>query len=339
MYSGSRTLANTLETSLLLLALASYPSHRALGLAALSVMVRPTAVLAWLPLAPLYCLTTLPSLPLSRLVSLPLLPLAAVILTVTVDSIYYGGFAFTPWTFFHTNVMQDVSSFFGSHPYYWYLSHALLPILGPLLLPAVLGLPRLPSLLSLPILSTLLVLSLLPHKEMRFLQPILPLLLYSAACHLAKKCQGPPSSRVTLALLLTNLPLALYLCQVHQQGVVEASLHLGCQASPALLLMPCHSTPLYSHIHRDIAVRHLSCLPPLPGEGAEEAETFYRDPVAWLEEEYPHSLPHNVVMFDSLEQEVEGWLRARGRVPCLSWFHTHFPEGRVGARVLLYCPG
>ena len=51
LYSGSRTLATTLETSLLLLALASYPHPRALGLAALGVMMRPTAALAWLPLA------------------------------------------------------------------------------------------------------------------------------------------------------------------------------------------------------------------------------------------------------------------------------------------------
>ena len=47
-------MATTLEAALLQLALSCYPSHRALGLAALSVMLRPTAALAWLPLAPLY---------------------------------------------------------------------------------------------------------------------------------------------------------------------------------------------------------------------------------------------------------------------------------------------
>ena len=344
LYSGSRTLSTSLETSLLLISLASYPQPRALGLASLSVMMRPTAALAWLPLAPLFCTTILPSLPFKKLLVLPLAPLAALLLAAMVDSFFYGFPIFTPLNFFKANVVEDLSSFYGVQGWWWYLSHTLVPILGPLLLPALLGLSGLPAFLSLPIISTIFVLSLLPHKEMRFLHPILPLLLFSAARYLAKRLKSPPSSRATLLLFLANIPLTIYLSLLHQQGVVAAAVHLGKEKEGALVLMPCHSTPLYSHIHEDVPVRFLTCNPPLHGQPVEEeeAEIFYKAPRAWIDLNYPlnssyPSLPGNVLLFDNLEPQVGGALRARGLQPCLSWHHTHFPEGRIGSRVLLYC--
>ena len=344
LYSGSRTLATTLETSLLLLALASYPHPRALGLAALSVMMRPTAALAWLPLAPLFCATILPPMPFRKVLAMLLPPLAALLFAVMADSLFYGSPIITPLNFFKANVMHDLSSFYGVQGWWWYLSNTLIPILGPLLIPALLGLPRLPAFLSLPILSTIFVLSLLPHKEMRFLHPILPLLLFSAAKYLAKRFKSPPSSRTTLLFFLANIPLTMYLSLLHQQGVVAAAVHLGKQREGALVLMPCHSTPLYSHIHSEVAVRFLTCQPPLHGEKVEEeeAEAFYRAPRSWIDLQYPLNssyplIPGNVLLFDNLEDKVGGALRARGLLPCLSWHHTHFPEGRIGGRVLLYC--
>ena len=344
LYSGSRTLATTLETSLLLICLASYPHPRALGLAALSVMMRPTAALAWLPIAPLFCVSILPSMPFKKLFALLLAPLAAVLLAVMADSLFYGSPTLTPLNFFKVNVMHDLGSFYGVQGWWWYFSHTLIPILGPLLIPALLGLPSISALLSLPILSTIFVLSLLPHKEMRFLHPILPLLLFSAARYFSKRFKSPPSSRATLLFFLANIPLTLYLSLLHQQGVVAAAEHLGKQKENALILMPCHSTPLYSHIHSEVAVRFLTCHPPLHGKKLEEeeAEAFYRAPRSWIDLQYPLNsrnspIPGNVLFFDNLEEKVGGALRARGLQPCLSWHHTHFPEGRIGARVLLYC--
>ena len=238
LYSGSRTLATTLETSLLLICLASYPHPRALGLAALSVMMRPTAALAWLPIAPLFCVSILPSMPFKKLFALLLAPLAAVLLAVMADSLFYGSPTLTPLNFFKVNVMHDLGSFYGVQGWWWYFSHTLIPILGPLLIPALLGLPSISALLSLPILSTIFVLSLLPHKEMRFLHPILPLLLFSAARYFSKRFKSPPSSRATLLFFLANIPLTLYLSLLHQQGVVAAAEHLSKQKENALILMP-----------------------------------------------------------------------------------------------------
>jgi len=339
LYSGSRTLATTVETALLQVGLACYPRHSALGLAALALMVRPTSALPWIPLALLYLFSTLPSLPLRRLATLPLLPLLAVLVCTTSDSFYYGTPTLTPLTFLRHNVASNLSSFYGVEEWRWYLTHTLPPTLGPLLLPATLGLPSLPATTSLPILSTLATLSFLPHKEMRFLQPILPLLLYSAARFLSHHYSSLPSSRSTLLLLLTNIPLALYLSLMHQQGVTAAALHLGDVEGGALVLMPCHSTPLYSHVHAPAPLAFLTCRPPLPGEGEEEQEVFYRDPVAWLAATYPppSPIPPNVLLFDVLEPVVGRELAARGLQPCRSWHHSHFPRGRTGARVLLYC--
>jgi phosphatidylinositol glycan class B len=144
-----------------------------------------------------------------------------------------------------------------------------------------------------------------------------------------------------MLLILANVPLALYLSLLHQRAPVSAALHLGQQQHPALLLLPCHSTPLHSHLHLGPPARSLACRPPVPGlEEEDEAEAFHRAPRAWLEAEYPPggpALPPNVLLFDSMEAAVSGWLRARGRGPCQDWHHTHFPTGRQGRRLLLYC--
>ena len=70
--------------------------------------------------------------------------------------------------------------------------------------------------------------------------------------------------------------------------------------------MPCHSTPLYSHIHTNITTRFLHCEPNLSGSTnyTEEADQFYADPVKWLEANLQSSTkPTHLVMFDVLEKE------------------------------------
>ena len=53
---------------------------------------------------------------------------------------------------------------YGSHPWHWYLSNALPSLLGPLLLPLLIGARHAPLVLLLPLLVNIGALSLLPHK-------------------------------------------------------------------------------------------------------------------------------------------------------------------------------
>jgi len=361
-YSGSRTLINTLETSLLCLSLPLYPSSPFyLPIAAAMVMIRPTAAITWLPLLLLHLHQLWRTNHLQHLLRLALPPIVTVLAIVCLDSWFYNRFTFVPLNFFQYNVLHNLSSIYGTHPPWWYLTNALIPTLGPLLIPIIAALPSTPSIITAPSLTTLLTLSLLPHKEMRFLQPILPLLLYPAATKLAKWTRGPPWRRTQmylttgLSLLAVNAPIALYLSLVHQRGVVDV-VGWASTRSPApqslQFLMPCHSTPLYSHIHKNITTRFLTCEPNLLGDSnhVDEADEFYRDPMAWLHTHYPltsniarrldPSIPHlpTIALFDVLQTAVQGFLDDRGYVKCSSHFHANFAEGRVGREVLAFCP-
>ena len=345
LYSGSRTLVNTTETSLLSLGLYLFPRPTFLWVVAVSVMMRPTIAVAWAPLLLQHSFSLLRRGEVVRLVRNCLVPLVLVGLLVMLDSLFYGRLVVTPFNFFKVNILHNLGSFYGENPWHFYLTHCLAPVLGPLLL--LLPLPLLswssePDLIKWPSLASLCFLSCLSHKEMRFLQPVIPLLLYSSARQLARRLA--PSSSCLVTALTLNLPLALYLSLVHQRGVVDTALWLGQQSdlSSVIFLTPCHSSPLYSHAHNaNITLDYLTCLPNLAGqEGKEgeyldEAEIFYRDPALLLREKY--SGYQCVVIFDVLRPSLDPVLAEKGFSLVNSFFHSHLPEGRIGGRVLVFC--
>ena len=349
LYSGSRTLVNTTETSLLSLGLYLYPRPSFLWVVAVSVMVRPTIAVSWAPLLLQFTFSLLRQGKLGKLVRSSLVPLVLVVLMVVLDSLFYGRLVLTPYNFFRVNILHNLGSFYGSHPWYWYLTHCLAPVLGPLLLLLLLS-PQSsswssswssePDITKWPSLASLCFLSCLAHKEMRFLQPVIPLLLYSAARQLARRLS--PSSSCLVTALTVNLPLALYLSLAHQRGVVDTSVWLGQQSdiSSVIFLTPCHSAPLYSHAHNpNITLDYLTCLPNLTGEREEEymdeAEIFYQQPALQFREKYSHY--QCVVMFDVLRPSLEQVLAEKGFSLVNTFFHSHFPEGRIGGRVLVLC--
>lgn len=94
-------------------------------------------------------------------------------------------------------------------------------------------------------------------------------------------------------------------------------------------------------------MRFLTCEPNLSAipDYIDEADVFYQDPVSWLQEQQiwqstdsgDHLNPSHLVMFNTLQGTIEGFLKNHTYAPCGTFFHTHVPEGRVGSRVLVYC--
>ena len=345
LYSGSRTLVNTTETALLSMGLHLYPSPTFLWVVAVSVMMRPTLAVAWAPLLVKFCFSLLRRGEVFKLIRSSLIPLVLVAAMVVLDSVFYTKLVLTPYNFFKVNILHNLGSFYGENPWYWYLTHCLLPVLGPLLLlllPSLLFWSSEPEVIKWPSLASLTFLSALPHKEMRFLQPVLPLLLYSAARRLSQTFRPSPSSLVTCLVL--NLPLALYLSLVHQRGAVDVSLWLGRQPQlqSVILLTPCHSTPLYSHAHStNTTLDYLTCLPDLREQKQEkeeyldEAEIFYQDPASVYKARY--SQYQCVVIFDVLHPKLSEALEEEGLTLVKTFFHSHFPQGRVGGQLLVLC--
>ncbi|TFK30098.1 hypothetical protein FA15DRAFT_197688 [Coprinopsis marcescibilis] len=209
--SLSRSLSNSLETSLCSLAFAYYPwdanpgisphiiynrsnLRKVLVFSALACVVRPTNAVIWVFLYAklLWALHKYWTLVFALVTDAAVTALSAFAFIFVCDSLYYGKATFTPYNFLITN-LSSISSFYGTSPWHYYLSQGL-PMLGTTALPfAFLGIyhtwkskdtPRRSFALE-NMLYTIMwsvgIYSLAGHKEWRFLHPLLPLLHIFAA--------------------------------------------------------------------------------------------------------------------------------------------------------------
>ncbi|KPJ19297.1 GPI mannosyltransferase 3 [Papilio machaon] len=190
--------------------------------------------------------------------------------------------------------------------------------------------------------GTYLPIGFIPHKEFRFVLPLLPILLYLAQNVIvpwSRKAKAWKLYLVATVLLLGNAVPAIYLGQTHQKGTVQVMPLLreaigSNNRSSILFMMPCHSTPLYSHLHLNITTRYLHCDPPSPGE-TYESEAFYNNPQRWWRQEYSaRQTPSLIVMFDVLRGRVENLLQGYKLIYEVP--HTQYPEGEVGEKVLVF---
>ena len=181
---------------------------------------------------------------------------------------------------------SSVSLFYGSAPWHYYLVQALPLLAGPAL-PFVLHGAYLAltqgtrplKLLLYTVIWTGVVFSFAGHKEWRFLHPLVPAMHILAARSLVSlhdrtspRSKTPTSTlgiKRTHALVLAVLSLApaLYAVLWHSSAQISVLSHLRALPDTDLrsvgFLMPCHSTPAQSHLHRRIPVWRLSCEPPL----------------------------------------------------------------------------
>lgn len=118
----------------------------------------------------------------------------------------------------------------------------------------------------------------------------------------------------------------------------------------------------FSHLHRNISMRFLTCEPNLKHQEnyVDEADIFERNPMSWLQQEYNSiptedstiseqklhegkrnsfgkSLPSHVVLFDVLVDKVYGFLSRNGFRKCHEIFHAHVEDGRRGRFIHIYC--
>ncbi|XP_015198606.1 GPI mannosyltransferase 3 [Lepisosteus oculatus] len=357
-YCCTRTLTNTVETVLTTLALHYYPLHgskvqdssKYLGLVALAVIIRPTALIVWLPLLGYHFLREDDKL---NLVTHRVLPVGVLTLGIStvIDCIFYGKWTLVQLNFLKFNVFHNVAEFYGSHPWHWYLTQGFPVVLGPHLPFFLHGCTLAPQryrILLVTVIWTILVYSLLGHKEFRFIYPVLPLCMVFCGFSLASlKAWKRPA---VCLLFLSNLLPALYTGLIHQRGSLDVMSHIQplCEGKYSsstpepfvYFLMPCHSTPFYSHIHCPIKMQILQCPPDLTGNKSyvDEADLFFADPEGWLKTAFHNeaSLPSHLVFFDVLTKEISSFLEVKQYVKKTEVFHTHVPEGRVGRNICVY---
>ncbi|MDR2473855.1 MAG: mannosyltransferase [Tannerella sp.] len=120
-----------------------------------------------------------------------------IVCCTALDSWYYGNWVFAPWNYFQTNMITDggVASSFGVSPWYYYLEQIInrpVPFIGVVIAAAIISLliTDYKHVIVWILVPFILFHSLIPHKELRFLFPIvnfIPLLLILACQHISKR--------------------------------------------------------------------------------------------------------------------------------------------------------
>lgn len=222
-------------------------------------------------------------------------------LSTAIDYALSGQLAFPILTFFHYNIVQNISAFYGQTNIWYHLVQTLPILLVPIwwwwaqgflacLLPTsflphrlqVLDRPAPLRTLARALTFAITAMSLSPHSEWRFLHPFLTSLLLFALPALFHAYHPGPGAMISPVAALrqyTRLPqlafygsLAcivpwLYLNKWHGRGAVEVMnvLRRGTLGpiTGLAVLTNCHGTPWMSHLHQDVPAWFLTCEPPL----------------------------------------------------------------------------
>uniref|UniRef100_A0A7N0TYA1 Mannosyltransferase n=1 Tax=Kalanchoe fedtschenkoi TaxID=63787 RepID=A0A7N0TYA1_KALFE len=368
-----RTLSNSLETVVTLLSLFYWPSLRvksceqqsasrkwALILAALACAIRPTSAIIWLYVGILEFFLTQDKW---RFIFLETIPIGALVLLLTflLDRLFYGLWVLVPLNFLKFNFLSSGGDYYGTHAWHWYFSQGFSAMLFTFLPFSLAGIFQSKQWKLSGLIAWVLVLySVLGHKEFRFVLPVLPLALLFSGYSLAalgdnlsqrnrkrsskthkKSCLKLKLS--VLFLLVTNIPMALYMSMIHQRGTEDAMDFLSREAiigkvQSVLFLMPCHATPYYSMLHRNLPMRFLDCTPS-EGEGVlDESDRFLADPVGFTTQYFKNSsLPSHILLFESEEKQLKEFLRSHSYIGMKRFFHAHFKVDRdLQASVVVY---
>ncbi|KAF8510994.1 Alg9-like mannosyltransferase family-domain-containing protein [Hysterangium stoloniferum] len=318
----SRTLSNSVETSFTTFALSYWPFTslhsspdliKPLLFAAIACMVRPTNAIIWSFMAlELSWRLRGNRKALARVwLQIIIIGTIACCFLFSLDLWYFGTYTFTPFNFLITN-LSPVSSFYGRNPWHYYLTQGI-PIVSNLAMPFFLyglwqalinGVSPLRR-LSLLTLWTILVFSLTTHKEWRFIHPLLPVMHILAAKPLVDhnltkgKKVSTASQRwryVAGLFMLVSAPLLLQMQSHAQISVIDYLRSIPPDELRSVgFLMPCHSTPWQSHLHRRDLNEHflwaLGCEPPLSGQSPDtyqdQSDVFYASPLDYLKTRFP----------------------------------------------------
>lgn len=169
------------------------------------------------------------------------------LLSASSDYLYYGEWTFPPYQWLHFNLAQDLAVFYGRNDWHYYVSQGL-PLLLTTYTPfALISLwksatsPGIPFVFTTTILTTIGALSLISHKEVRFIFPLLPLLHIITAPTISaffytmttttttthnksvKSITEPVTRRTPLLslILLLNLSISAYTSLYHQRGPLK----------------------------------------------------------------------------------------------------------------------
>ncbi|XP_018403534.1 PREDICTED: GPI mannosyltransferase 3 [Cyphomyrmex costatus] len=369
-YCATRTLINSVETAFTIIALSIYPwrgSHAQnlnyLWIIGFLCMVRPTTAIMWFPLCfrhifGIYYFQPKKKVLLGRCI---LIGSTCAIISILVDSYCYGTFVITPWKFFQVNVLRGVGSTYGTNHLVWYFFVALPVLLGSHLFPFLFAcyvMYKRPNSyfqeihMLVVICWTLNIYTLMSHKEFRFILPLLPLLIYTSFAGLNRlliNINANVFKIIVAVLMCSNIIVGLFISMIHQCGTLTIMENLrkeitrtNTSLTDTLILTPCHSTPLYSHLHVNISIRFLTCEPNFSNTKnyIDEADQFFANATIWLRDNYINNakvtLPTYVIAFDKVASEISEFLRTYKLIAKEFYTFRSLTAGNYAENILLY---
>ncbi|KAK9757379.1 hypothetical protein RND81_01G158400 [Saponaria officinalis] len=279
----------------------------------------------------------------------------AVVLGITslLDRLIYGSWIIVPFNFLKFNFLSSGGDYYGTHPWHWYLTQGF-PVMVFTFLPfCVAGIIRSKQWKISGLIGWVIgIYSILGHKEFRFVLPVLPIALMFSGYSLASlrkpdlpigKSKRIPNAHSRLPsklqmsvlfLLATNIPMGLYMSLVHQRGTENVMHYLSKEAQNGevrgvLFLTPCHATPYYSALHKNVPMRFLDCTPSEQRGVPDESDRFMLNPLEFVSDFSRNwSLPSHIVMFDSEEIKLRSFLMSNSFREVKRFFHAHFKVDR-----------
>ncbi|KAH9449813.1 hypothetical protein Pst134EB_033048 [Puccinia striiformis f. sp. tritici] len=277
---------------------------------ALSVIIRPPSILFWSLLGYTLLKKSNGETRMDIMALVAVIGVISALACLLIDSSFYGLTTFTPLNFVRQNVFNGISAFYGVNRWHFYFTQAftfvnfsMFPtvILGMMMLSTPQNIHESQGQLSrlrsarVAVLGTMIGLSVLSHKEFRFIQPLMPLFSCFAARamvnnYIKDRLARPATSSADVNRLeriisarplgfilrsLITLVAAFYLLNFHYRAQVSVIDYLRQVPDHELVsvgfLMPCHSTPWQSHLHKSHLAPNgsqerlwmLTCEPPL----------------------------------------------------------------------------
>lgn len=232
--------------------LSNKPSLRiSLFLAAIAVLLRPTNALIWATVVGVALLRPMlrGKSPITTRIIVVLVReailsgSAGLALSALSDRLYFGRWTFPPYHFLKFNLSLDLAVFYGEMDWHYYLSQGITQLTMTLLPFALIGLYKstistnpgatalqnnITKTLAFIVIATITTLSLVSHKEVRFILPLLPILHILAAPSFASLFSAPPGRQpsqgktaLLTALIFTNLVIATYLSIFHSAAPIS----------------------------------------------------------------------------------------------------------------------
>lgn len=222
--------------------------------------------------------------------------LLMLVVLVLSDRWLYGEWVFTPWKYFEVNIVQNVANErFGVSPWYEYFKSILLrsiylPGLLLLFCTAFYCLKNRKSELTWAVLPFVFIHILIGHKELRFLFPMLVLVLFMAADLLRSY-----SARAKWAVyvVLVFFPVTLYRC-VQPMKVEVNALRIAAERGGELC---------YIHHHPLLPFGMMLQYYNQPGISVAEGKDLGACPLIYAERNEVKDIPHEVVF-----QRIPEWV-------------------------------